>query len=358
MMILFIASILFSASVGHWVETSPNRLRTLRATILVNRGSVILGSIIWLLILSQENLVAREDNPSVYFVLGRNDILKGALFAVAICFGIIERLSASGNMISMERDWVVTLAAPAGHTYDLTHLNAVMRRIDLVCKLISPVVISAVISAVGSMRFGVVFTGLTSLVCLPIELLSAKRAWSGSKALQEPKLVPLARTLYATETTTRTPGVLRWATEYIRRFGTYFSTSVWVPSLACSLLRYSMLTWRPTFITYLINIGYSLNFITLARAIGSVFEISSTVVTPMGVRYFGDKRDNRSGSSEEAEAFIAPGDDGTGEEEKAEARTLVGLQRCGFWGFFFQVLNLVSHSRTSRRGSNMLRPRS
>ncbi|KAF3061035.1 Solute carrier family 40 member 1 [Daldinia childiae] len=148
MIIVYFAMILFSSSVGQWVQKSPSRLRTLLSTIVCNRGSVILGSFFWVLILSQEDLVGRQAT----FVLPENAILKGIGFAIAVTLGIIERLSASANLISMERDWVVTVAAPAGNPYDLTHLNAVMRRIDLVCKLISPILISAVISILGSIR--------------------------------------------------------------------------------------------------------------------------------------------------------------------------------------------------------------
>ena len=159
MIIIYMAMIMFSSAIGSWVEQSPNRLRTLLTTVVANRGSVVLGSIFWLAILSHEDLVGKN----APFSLPMHNTIKGMIFTTAVSFGIVERLSSSGNLISMERDWVVAVAAPTGHPYDLTGLNAVMRRIDLVCKLISPILISAVVS-VTSVRFGVVFTGLTSLL--------------------------------------------------------------------------------------------------------------------------------------------------------------------------------------------------
>lgn len=276
--------ILFSSSVGQWVERSPDRLRTLMSTICCNRLSVVLGSFFWLLILSQENLLAGDTPNSTppSFVLPRNDILKGIIFAVAVAFGIIERLSASGNLISMERDWVVTVAGPMGHPYDLTNLNAVMRRIDLVCKLISPILISIVISATDSVRIGVLYTGLGSLVSIPIELLSAKRVWNGSPVLRAPKPVPIRepeREPFAASggRSDSIASCLNGFRRYFQGLEMYFSTSVWMPSFALAMLHFNMLTWRATFITYLINVGYSLTTITIARGIGSIFEISSTI---------------------------------------------------------------------------------
>jgi len=342
MVIVFFAMIIFSANVGRWVESSPNRLRTLQTSILVNRGSVIVASVIWLAMLSQEDLL-EQGSP---LALPKNTLLKGFLFALAIGLGIVERLSSSGNLISMERDWVVTVADPPGHPYDLTNLNAVMRRIDLVCKLISPIVISAVISAVDSMRIGVLFTGITSLVCIPIEMLTARRAWKSSPALQTPKPPPVPR---AQSHTTPTMTKSSWRTSilrYLSQFEVYFSTSVWIPSLALSILRYNMMTWRATFITYLINVGYSLNLITIARTLGSVFEISSTVLTPIGVRHLGKtaKPDHADEAGEAARGLIESDNEDTDEldaERHANNSTLIGLQRCGLWGFSVQVANLV-----------------
>ncbi|KAI0815459.1 Ferroportin1-domain-containing protein [Xylaria sp. FL0064] len=351
MIIIYTAMILLSSSVGHWVERSPDRLRTLISTICCNRVSVILGSFVWLLILSQENLLTNDADAAALprFALPRNDTLKGATFAVAVTFGIVERLSASGNLISMERDWVVTVAGPVGHPYDLTNLNAVMRRIDLVCKLVSPILISVVITATDSVRVGVLYTGLASLVSIPIELLSTKRVWNSSAVLRAPKPVPISQP--AQESTVRgeagRAGIRSWSSK-LRRYSQglemYFSTSVWMPSFALAMLHFNMLTWRATFITYLINVGYSLNVITIARAIGSVFEISSTVITPRGIVYLG--KNVRHGVASSDESNVSLMHDEPQEESTTDAQTVIGLQRLGLWGISGQLINTVSSFRT------------
>ncbi len=356
MIIIYFAMILFSSSIGYWVDRSPSRLRTLLSTIVCNRGSVVVGSLFWLFILSQEELVGTSDGGG-FFGLPSNDLIKGVGFALAVTCGIVERLSASGNLMSMERDWVVTVASSSG-PYNLTQLNAVMRRIDLVCKLFAPIVISVVISARDSVRFGVLFTGLTSLLSLPIEMLSARRVWKSSQSLQAPKPMPPApaHSQHATDDTpqARGPGSLvAGIRRYFKGLEMYFDTPVWIPSMALALLHFNVLTWRATFITSLINVGYSLNVITVARAAGSVFEISSTLVTPRGIEYLGRSPHHRRRSSmpsvmtEEDEArvgLIGEREDeinGDDHDRTLDLQTIVGLKRFGLWGITWQVAHTV-----------------
>ncbi|KAK7970755.1 Solute carrier family 40 member 1 [Apiospora saccharicola] len=341
MIIIYLAMIILSSSIGSWVQNAPNRLRTLLTTIVVNRTSVIVGSFFWLLILSQEDLVREE----AVFVLPKNDSLKHAIFVVAVTFGIIERLSSSGNLISMERDWVVTVAAPTGQPYDLTHVNAVMRRIDLVCKLVSPILISVVISAAGdSVRIGVIYSALTSLISIPIETVSAKGVWNSSPVLRVPKLKKEAPEAASVPAPAQAVPWTSRVRHFFKGFEMYFSTAVWVPSIALALLHFNMMTWRATFITYLINIGYSIPTITLARAVGSVFEISSTVATPLGIQYMGKAyRQHRSLADEEddLEVGLIEPEEQKQRQHAADGQTLVGLQRVGLWGVSWQVLNLA-----------------
>ncbi|KAK7757786.1 hypothetical protein SLS62_000164 [Diatrype stigma] len=370
MIIIYFAMILFSSSIGRWVDRSPNRLRTLLSTIVCNRGSVVVGSFFWLLILSQEDVLPpphpTEESGGAVFSLPSNRAVKAVGFALAVGCGIVERLSASGNLISMERDWVVTVAAPSGQQqrYDLTHLNAAMRRIDLVCKLFAPIAVSAVISAWGSARVGVLFTALTSLASLPIEAVSARRVWKSSPSLQAPKPVPPPppppqNNNNNSNTAPRSGSFVmvmaRHLRQYLQGFEMYFATPVWLPSVALALLHFNMMTWRATFITSLINVGYSLNVITIARTVGSVFEISSTIVTPRGIAYLGRKtsqQKRRRGqvgaatAEEEDEAGVAligeeEGGEGEGkgeDENEKERQTIVGLERFGLWGFTWQLL--------------------
>jgi solute carrier family 40 (iron-regulated transporter), member 1 len=335
-----LALILLSSSVGRWVDHSPNRLKTLLSTISVNRISVILASILWFFIVQPDNgnggLL-----PAAYLGLSLA-FWRGAIFALIIAMGILEGLSASGNMLSMERDWVVTAASPDGQPYDLTHLNSSMRRIDLVCKLIAPIVISTVVS-MTSIRVGVLVVGTMSTVSWAVESYCARRVWIRNPRLKAPRIVEdldSAESLRLPVSESFLSRVTRSLQRYIKDFRMYFLSPVWIPSLSLALLHMSALAYNATFITYLLTVGFSLDLITLARAAGSVVEISSTVVTPVGVRYLGNPKTHGrhsspgSASEESATALLE-------DQPEGYVETEMGLERLGLWGISFQLMNLV-----------------
>ena len=283
--------------------------------------------------------------------LERKVLLKDSLFALILVLGILENLSASGNMLSMERDWIVAVASPNGRLYDLTHLNSALRRIDLICKLIAPILISVVVSAT-SVRVGVLAVGGMSVTSWAVEVWCAKMVWNLNPRLREPKPVaeqvisgdvgalPPLVSLHRTCWSRLSPGLRR----YTQDFRNYFSSMVWIPSLSLSFLHISALAYNATFITYLLAVGFSLDLITVARAAGSIVEISSTVITPVGVqilskaqnhgRFRGQDRTER-----ESEDLTVGLLERTPDEENM---TETGLERLGLWGISFQLVNLVS----------------
>ena len=112
------------------------------------------------------------------------------------------------------------------------------------------------------------------------------------------------------------------------------------------MLHLSALSYEATFITFLLSVGFSLDLITVARAAGSIVEISSTIVTPFGVQYLGKARNHghlhgevRAG--EESETALL-----RNESPDLKGRTETGLERLGLWGISWQLLNLVSSSQS------------
>ncbi|TVY82796.1 Solute carrier family 40 member [Lachnellula suecica] len=341
-----LASICFASIVGRWVDHAPHRLKTLSSTISVNRVSVIGASALWFFIVGagsgpQESITTEATSwvPSSW---------KDAMFALILFLGILETLSASGNMLSMERDFIVTAADPDGRPYDLTHLNSVMRRIDLICKLIAPILISIIVSATN-VRVGVLVVGVMSAASWGIELLCAKRVWDLNPRLRVLKTtddrVETQAESFTESTCLQNFGirVARSLRRYGQDFRNYFSSAVWIPSMALSLLHISALSYSATFITFLLNAGFSLALITIARAAGSVVEISSTVVTPVGVHYLSKAKNHgrlrgmigaRNDSEDIGATLLEQAPD-------QQAGTETGLERLGLWGVSWQLLNLV-----------------
>lgn len=283
--------LLFASALGRWVDCNPSRLRVLLVTIVINRISVLVSCITWLVILSSSYPAPRQ----VFFV-------------VALILGRAERLSRGTNILSIERGWVPTLANTtinARHPapYDLTHLNTTMRRIDMLCKLIAPLAVSTFVSRVKSERIAVVVIATISTLSLGPECWGVQQVWNQNSRLRARKervddaaissnqnrpmqlcytktpLTRLALDLYGKIALQ----VMSSIREYVADLGYYFRTSVWIPSLCAAVPHASVLTFSGTMLTYLLNAGYSLNTITCARASGAVFEISSTFIFPWAV---------------------------------------------------------------------------
>jgi iron-regulated transporter 1 len=339
-----IASIYFSSSLGRWIDHEPNRLKTLLLTITVNRLSVIISCVFWVFIVQSNDVNLHEHS---LFSISSEGIWKHFLFFAAAVLGVSEKLSGSANMMSMERDWVVVLAAPDGEAYDLTRLNSVMRRIDLTCKLIAPIIVSIIASAT-SFKIAVLIVGAMSAASWTVEWWCAKRVWNHNPSLRYPKTAsritliesdPSGNSLEDSRSSNR--GLLTRIKQLLRRyapdFSSYSSSSVWIPSFALSLLHISVLAYSATFITYLLTVGFSLNLITIARAVGSVVEISSTAVTPFGVDYLGRAYHHIHGLNDDDDEGLRS------EPHGFQGNTEIGLERLGLWGITWQLLNLVGN---------------
>ncbi|KAI9738943.1 MAG: hypothetical protein M1818_005257 [Claussenomyces sp. TS43310] len=352
-----IASICVSSSVGRWIDGAPNRLNALLTTITTNRLSVMAACACWYFMVGSESGNVHE--RAVFFFTAprqsqssNSEIWRGSLFATVVILGIFEKLSGAGNLLSMERDWVVTLAAPSGNAYDLTHLNAVMRRIDLICKLVAPIFISAIISTTASVQLGVLIVGAMSASSWGFEWLCAKRVWNSNSRLRTPKTAPAELASPALELHDSSPVPQQilprgrnfigksssWLEKYCQDFKSYFSSIIWIPSMALCLLHLTVLSYSATLITYLLNAGFSLNLITIARAAGSVAEIGSTLVTPFGVEYLG-----RAHHHHHHHSLASDIDDPTTphEHDPLQGSVEIGLERLGLWGVTWQFFNLI-----------------
>ncbi|MCJ1286286.1 hypothetical protein MMC26_005631 [Xylographa opegraphella] len=338
-----IAALCLSSWIGIQIDESHSRLHTLLLTISTNRASVILACFGWYLLLR----LGSPTSPSSSLELTASrpatspeHVLSWWLFALVIVLGILEKLSGIGNMICMERDWVPTLATTSSediqHKFPLTHLNAVMRRIDLLCKLISPLIISVVI-IVTSTPGGIVLVGLMSTISWIVEVYCARRVWNSCGRLRKREVEQLNVAAGGTSFRSKLKSNYRMLNGCLKQWSQiadYFSTDVWVPSLSLALLHVSALSYSATFVTFCLNSGFSLLVITIARAAGSVVEVSSTFITPIGVNRLATSK----GNCDQTE-------DDQGLLDSIDPRKLkehsIGLARSGLWGIILQLVTLV-----------------
>ena len=296
-------------------------------------------------------------------------VAKTIIFIVVLTLGISENLARKANMISIERDWVPALAPETGPIrFTLTQVNATMAMIDMICKLIAPIAISSFISVVPSVRFGVAAIAATNVISLGPEIWSARSLWDQCDALKQPKLPSLvgfdserelriqrqsfSRPPRATLLQAWLDSISNWWNGYIPSLKLFFSTEVWIPSMAMSMLHSSMLSITGIVIVFLLNSGYSLKVVTIAEAASSAFEIGSAFLAPVAVRRLcpttsaGSHRlMNVSQQGEEEVLFDADSDiDADDPIRKDDTRLDVnaGVIRLGLWGVFEMFLTLVS----------------
>lgn len=307
-----ICVLFLSSALGRWVDCAPSRLHTLLLTISVNRISGVISCILWLLILVSDD--------STY---------KKLLFAVVLVLAVVEKLSRLTNTLSMERDWVPTIAPPALKAkaqapFGLTHLNTVMRRIDLVCKLLAPLAVSTFISTIAPVNIAAIVIAIISLLSWGVEWWGVTRVWNQSGRLRMPKeLLGERPTSLNSDTSNQstTENTLggSWARMralapvrfLISIFTTvksallmqidsllfYFSTIVWIPSIGIAILHTTVLSYTATLLVYLLNAGFSLKLITVARAVGSMFELFSSFFYPWAVDKLSSRRNRHASYS-------------------------------------------------------------
>lgn len=379
-----IAITLFASSLGRWVDHAPSRLRTLLTTVSVNRIVVVAACLCWALIIGNDARTSAplSKDPNAPKLDARPLAVTqftDVVFLAILALGIIERLSRLANLVSIERDWVPTLANNhAGEKqevrYDLTHLNAVMSRIDLVCKLGSPIMFSMFMASTKSPRLGAVALISLNLVTWPLEYWTARTVWSRVDRLQVPRIVSLASAKQAC-TTADSPGedekhdgfvhffcwrqslkaveaLSIWVHDYGSSLRNYFTTEVWMPSLAMTGLHFSVLNFSSTLIVFLVQSGFSMRLIIWAEVSSATFELSSTYIFPWAVRFLSaqrteylplaDENDDVTSTLPSRNGCGVNDEDDNSEEYSREEQERAGVSRLGLIALALMLLCLVS----------------
>ena len=110
-------------------------------------------------------LIKEQFNNFYYLIM-----FGGLLF----CAGV-ERLCAIMNLVSIERDWVIVITD--GNADALRTLNSQMRRIDLICKLFGPLVISFIDGALPLLICIYIVLG-SNVVSTLVEYITAAKVYN------------------------------------------------------------------------------------------------------------------------------------------------------------------------------------
>jgi iron-regulated transporter 1 len=159
-----IFTMLCASAVGSYIDRAPSRLSPLLSLITINHGAIAAAYGSWLF----WPLIAGETGDSTSKGPFSSPV-KGFLFGFLVLLDVVQDLSVMGNRLSVERDWVSALVGPITDTessYTLTQVNSVLKRIDLITKLVAPSLLPLIVALFHSRNGWInLLGGLT--VCLP-----------------------------------------------------------------------------------------------------------------------------------------------------------------------------------------------
>jgi solute carrier family 40 (iron-regulated transporter), member 1 len=167
----------------------------------------------------------------------------------------------------------------------LRTMNAQMRRIDLICKLLGPLLIALVAGA--STKIAIIINFAMNITSVGFEYLAIARVYRDVPELQVPKKRSHANSADsrpAQESESRITHNWRHVRDVLTKsasdFNLYFHHRAFLPSIAGALLYFTVLSFAGQMVTYLLSAGYSATQIGLARTLSVVFEVLSTWAAP------------------------------------------------------------------------------
>lgn len=328
-----LAAIVFSPAVGRYID-QKDRLVVVRNSIIGQRMAVALSCAVFLCMLNFADGISRP--------------LQHLLFACLIVLACIEKLCIIMNTISVERDWVVVVSDNDENW--LQHMNSQMRRIDLFCKLVSPLAIA-------------LLDGYSSAIAIVVTLAINSTSVVGEYFLiayvyqSTPSLSQRSETVEANvrqESDGRTQAIMAQLKSYVK-------SHAFLPSFSLSLLFLTVLSFSGQMVTYLFAIDrphLTSIHIGIMRTISTVLEISATFITPLLIERVGAVRAGIWSLSWQALCLVpAVMTFWTSLKDLPELSTYtfvigVMLSRMGLWSFDLTAQLLVQNSvDAGQRGS-------
>lgn len=251
-----LSAVLLSHRLGVYID-STDRLKVVRSSIVYQRLAVMATCFLfWLMTLGPTGV------PSDKFSL----LLSGLILCACV-----ERLCATMNMVSVERDWVVVIAD--GNPELLRTLNARMRRIDLFCKLLGPLIVSY-LDAWFTLVIVVWLLLIWNFVSMFVEYFTIAKVYKAYPQLQEPKHVE-------PEPSQASSHPLSWIyNNVLKSFAFYVRHPIFLASFSISILYMTVLSFGPQMVAFLLFQGHGPVEVGLMRTGSVIIELATTFLAP------------------------------------------------------------------------------
>jgi len=265
------SAIIFAPLVGRQIDQGQ-RLCIIRNSILLQRVSVVFSCLIFYCLLVYPRV-------PIWLVRG--------LFGTAVIFGTTEKNGAIMNTVAIERDWTVVMARRNARL--LSNINAVMRRIDLICKLVSPLTTGLLVGY--STRIAILVTLVINLGSVGIEYLLIARVYDAIPDLavrMDTLTVPSSQSDLRPPPRSSSP--LHTLRLFLDNAKIYVLQHAFLPSLTLSMLYLTVLSFAGQMVTYLLSVGYTPVDVSLLRVVSTVFELTATFAAPLVMTKIGAVR--------------------------------------------------------------------
>lgn len=296
--------IIFGPLVGDWVDANP-RLKVARVSLIIQNVAVIICGILLLIMLMVEPPCPQPHLPSYFRVLE----------ALVIIIGSIADLSSAGTKIAVEKDWVVVLAGSDKKL--LAHTNAILRRIDLCCKILAPILVGLIMTFISKIT-GVIFLAGWNVLSVFLEYYLLWKVFQSVKGLSQKVLSKrqdedsengssadhnqdesqrsvgseadpgdadlIVPAVDVRDHRPRKPGVFSRLWKRIRTFKSawhiYFRQTVARPGLALASLYFTVISFGAITTGYAYTQCLSEAALSAIRGVGSLFGLLATFVFP------------------------------------------------------------------------------
>lgn len=259
------AAIILSPAIGSYIDRS-NRLLVVRLSIVGQRVAVACSCVLFLSLLFYKNGLPRMVPEILFWSL-----------AFLAC---VEKLCSIMNTIAVERDWVVVIAADNERL--LQEMNSQMRRIDLFCKLVSPLA-TALLDGI-SHTIAISTTLGINLFSTIVEYLLIAWVYKRTSSLSKSHAMQSTAEHRMLEGQSSCAWLRQTVSALIEQAKSYTRSHAFLPSLSLSMLYLTVLSFSGQMITYLFTIEHprlNSTHIGLLRTITTILEISATYVAPV-----------------------------------------------------------------------------
>lgn len=345
-----------TAALGSWIGNQvdrKDRLHIVRQSIIWQRLSVAASCLILVFLLSGES----QKGPLSY-----------GLFSISVVLACFEKLAFTANSVSVERDWVIVVSDSL--QINRQELNSVMRRIDLVCKLLAPVGVGVLDGYSTKVAIWIVF--VQNAISVSIEYFAIAHVYDAIPELAhsqkdhtnsnvgrpETRNTISAPQTLSPDVSGANPSDSQSALKsFLHPWLEYFHNPAFLASFSLSILYLTVLSFASQMTTFLLNIGYTSVHVSIMRLVSVFLELSATCAAPWLMSKIGAIRAGLWFINEQLLAIaVAIGlfFNFSSQPKLAGGALVLGvcLSRLGLWGFDLSVQFLVQEDAPeATRGS-------